>query len=62
MIGMTIFKNIKDGKLYTLYNASKDVNLYIAMPYRHKGVPIMCCVVSEFIPISMSDIKTSGFM
>lgn len=56
---MTIFKNIKDGKLYTLYNTGKD--LYIAIPYRHNGKPIAMCKMSEFIPISMSDTRTSGF-
>ncbi len=46
---MTIFKNIKDGKLYILYKGSNKT--YLALPFEHKGHSISNCDVKEFIPV-----------
>jgi hypothetical protein len=48
---MKIFKYIKDGKLYILYNLVRDkIGHYTALPYRHNGRPIDNCNMSEFMP------------
>ena len=43
-----LYKNIKDGLLYILYNMG---GFYMAIPHKHSGRPINHCNVSEFIPI-----------
>ena len=45
---MSVYKNIKDGKLYILYNSGVS---YTALPYKHDGKPIINCNVKEFIPV-----------
>ena len=50
---MKIFKNIKDGKLYILYNITHKGHAgtcYMALPYKHEGKPISHCDIKEFIP------------
>lgn len=46
---MTIFKWIKNGKLYLLY---KGVDNYIAIPFEHSGSTITSPNLEEFIPIN----------
>jgi len=48
---MTIFKWIKNGKLYLLY---KGVDNYIAIPFEHSGSTITSPNLEEFIPINTS--------
>jgi hypothetical protein len=45
---MKIYKNIKDNKLYMLYNTGSS---YMALPYKHNGKPIANCDIKEFIPV-----------
>jgi hypothetical protein len=49
-----VFKNIKDGKLYILYNFTHSVHpgtCYVAIPYKHHGKPISHCDIKDFIPV-----------
>lgn len=48
---MNLFKNIKDGKTYILYNTGYA---YTALPYKHDGKPIINCNIKEFIPVVSS--------
>jgi len=45
---MNLYKNIKDGLIYILYNTGSS---YTALPYKHGGRPIMNCNMKEFIPV-----------
>ena len=49
-----VFKNIKDGKLYILYNFTHSGHpgtCYVAMPYKHYGKPISHCDIKDIIPV-----------
>lgn len=46
---MTLYKYIKDGRLYILYSIK---NFYMALPYKHSGKPIGHCKVSDFVPMA----------
>lgn len=55
---MTIFKYIKDGKLYFLY---KGVNGYIAIPFEHNGSTVSNPNLGEFIPVKTGN-GSDGFV
>lgn len=49
---MKKFKNIENGKIYTLVEVKK--NVYIAMPIEKDGNVINNCDVTKFVPVSNS--------
>lgn len=49
-----IYKNIKDGKLYILYDLTRSSHsgtFYVAIPYKHCGKVISHCNIKDFIPV-----------
>lgn len=61
---MTIFKNSKDGKLYTIQIKEKDgIIKYNAFPIGHEGISIQNCNINEFLIIqSKNGSKNFGFL
>jgi len=60
---MTIFKNIKDGKLYFIHvviNESGKVN--IALPINNEGESIINCDRNDFIIEKINKNKTDNFL
>jgi len=49
---MKKFKNIENGKIYTLVEVK--TNVYIAMPIEKDGNAINNCDVTKFVPVSNS--------
>ncbi len=60
---MTIFKNVKNGKLYAiLYKEKNGAKKYTAVPYGHSDVVISDCDLKEFIIETIKNGGTGSFL